>query len=192
MSSELMGAIKRVFVEGIKLRELSAEMCSESIRDAVICIVEAMKRGNKLLIAGNGGSAADAQHIAAEMVGRFYRERKGLPAVALSTDTSILTSVGNDYGFENIFSRQVEAIGKRGDVFLGISTSGNSENIVRAVQKASSMGITTIALTGEGGGKLRDMVDILIAIPSSSTPRIQELHITVGHIICELVEQSMV
>ena len=192
MDNEIVKNIRRVFFEGSKLRETTAEVCGDAIYKAVVSISEAIRRGNKLLIAGNGGSAADAQHIAAEVVGRFYRERRGLPAIALTTDTSILTSIGNDYGFEQIFSRQIEALGRKGDVFLGISTSGNSVNVVNAVRKAAELGITTVGLTGEEGGKLKGLVDILIAVPSSNTPRIQEVHITIGHIICELVEQYMV
>lgn len=138
---------------------------------------------------GNGGSAADSQHLASEIVGRFMKERKGLPSIALTTDTSLLTSVGNDYGFEQIFSRQIEALCRPGDVVVGISTSGNSPNVVRAVELARSMGAYTVGFTGEGGGCLAPLVDSLIAVPSRATPRIQECHILVGHILCEYIDE---
>ena len=152
-------------------------------------LIEKMYRnGNKLLIAGNGGSAGDAQHIAAEFVSRFFYDRPGLPAIALTTDTSMLTAIGNDYGFEKIFSRQVQAQGSLGDVFIGISTSGNSSNIISAINEAKEKGITTIALCGNGG-ILPSIADYALKAPSSSTPHIQECHIVIGHIICGLVEE---
>ena len=147
-----------------------------------------LKRGNKLLFMCNGGSAADSQHIAAEIVGRYKRERRGLPAIALTTDTSILTSVGNDYGFDYIFSRQVEALCVPGDVVFGISTSGNSANIVRAIETAKQIGATTVAMSGGSGGKLAALCDHNLVMPSSETPRIQEAHIFIGHMLCELAE----
>ena len=147
--------------------------------------------GGKLILLGNGGSAADAQHIACELVGRFLLERRALEAVALSTDTSILTSLGNDYGYDRIFERQIEACAKPGDVVVGISTSGNSPNVVLAVKRATKVGCTTIGMTGRGGGKLKGIVDILLNVPSEETPRIQESHILMGHIICELVERDV-
>ncbi|MEO8417914.1 MAG: D-sedoheptulose 7-phosphate isomerase [Methylophilaceae bacterium] len=149
---------------------------------------DCLKHGGKILLMGNGGSAADSQHIAAEIVGRYKRERRGLPAIALTTDTSILTSVGNDYGFEFIFSRQVEALCGPLDVVIGMSTSGNSANVVRAMETAKQIGATTVAMTGASGGKLADLCDFNLAIPSSNTPRIQEAHIFIGHVVCELVE----
>jgi D-sedoheptulose 7-phosphate isomerase len=142
------------------------------------------------LIAGNGGSAADAQHFAGEIVGRFKKERKGYPAIALTTDASIITSWANDYDFNTIFSRQIEALGKEGDVFLGISTSGNSKNIIEAVKKAKEMGIFCICLLGKDGGELKNLTDLSIIIPSDNTPRIQECHIMIIHIICEELEKS--
>ena len=149
----------------------------------------ALGAGNKLLVFGNGGSAADAQHIAAELVGRYAVERRGMAAIALTTDTSILTSVGNDYGFEHIFARQIEALAVPGDVALGISTSGNSPNVERGLQRAKEIGnIVTAGFLGKTGGAIREQVDYAIVIPAQDTARIQECHITLGHILCELVE----
>ena len=147
--------------------------------------------GGKLLIAGNGGSAADAQHIAGELVSRFYFDRPALPALALTTDTSILTAIGNDYGYENLFSRQLEGHGKAGDLLLVISTSGNSPNILKAITVARSLQIHTVGLTGSSGGKMVDMCDMCLRIPSTVTPRIQEGHILVGHLLCAFIEQGM-
>lgn len=147
-----------------------------------------LAQGGKILLMGNGGSAADSQHIAAEIVGRYKRERKGLPAIALTTDTSILTSVGNDYGYEFIFSRQVEALCGPLDVVIGLSTSGNSPNVVRAIETAKQIGATTIGMTGGSGGKLTALCDFNLVMPSSDTPRIQEAHIFIGHVLCELAE----
>lgn len=149
---------------------------------------DCLKRGNKILFMGNGGSAADSQHIAAEIVGRYKKERRGLPAIALTTDTSILTSVGNDYGFEFIFSRQVEALCLPDDVVFGISTSGNSPNVVRAIETARQIGATTVAMSGGSGGKLAELCDHNLVMPSNDTPRIQEAHIFIGHMLCELAE----
>lgn len=158
----------------------------------VVSIAERLRRchaeGGKILLMGNGGSAADSQHIAAEIVGRFKKERKGLPAIALSTDTSILTSVGNDYGYEHIFARQVEALCQPQDVVIGISTSGNSKNVVRAIQVANSLGATTVGLLGGTGGILSDLCDYSLVMPSDDTPRIQEAHILLGHCLCEILE----
>ena len=153
-------------------------------------LVEIYKNGGKLLIAGNGGSAGDAQHIAAEFVSRFFFDRPGLPALALTTDTSMLTAIGNDYGFENLFSRQVEAQGQSGDMFIGISTSGNSKNVIKAIEAAKSKGILTVALCGAGGA-LASLADVAIQVPSESMPYIQESHISIGHIICAVVEQRI-
>lgn len=153
--------------------------------------IDVYQKQKKILLAGNGGSAADAQHIAGELVSRFYFDRPGLAALALTTDTSILTAIGNDYGYDYTFARQVEANGQEGDVFIGLSTSGNSANIIAAVEAATQKNITTVAFTGESGGKLKDMVDILINVPSAITPRIQEAHITVGHILCAIIEKEL-
>lgn len=151
-------------------------------------ILKAFKGGKKLMLAGNGGSAADSQHIAAEFIGRFKRERRSLPSIALTTDTSILTAVGNDYGYEDIFSRQIEGLGVEGDVFIGISTSGNSANILKAVNVAKEKGIVTVGLTGRKGGALKDVVDICFHAQTDYTPNIQEVHIMVLHAVSEVVE----
>ena len=153
--------------------------------------VKALRDGNKILLAGNGGSAADAQHLAAELVSRFYFDRPGLPAVALTTDTSALTAIGNDYGFERLFSRQVDALGRKGDVFIGLSTSGNSPNILKALDEARLKGLVTVGLTGQGGGRMAALCDHCLRMPSSETPRIQEGHIVVGHTVCALIEREM-
>ena len=154
-------------------------------------LVNALKQGNKLLLFGNGGSAADAQHIAAELVGRFAFDRPALPALALSVNSSCVTAIGNDYGFDQVFSRQIEALARSGDVAVGISTSGNSANVLRAMSTAKKIGLKTIALTGRSGGSLKNAVDYCICAPSSETPQIQECHILIGHIISELVEREI-
>lgn len=154
-------------------------------------LIDRYEAGNKLLVAGNGGSAADAQHIAAEFVSRFNFDRPGLPALALTTDTSILTAVGNDYGYDQLFRRQLEANGITGDIFLGISTSGNSPNILQALEAARLKGITTFGLTGQTGGKMRELCDYCLCVPSTDTPRIQEAHILIGHTLCAMVELAM-
>jgi D-sedoheptulose 7-phosphate isomerase len=150
----------------------------------------ALSRGGKILFMGNGGSAADSQHLAAELVGRFQTERRGLAAIALSTDTSILTSVGNDYGFEHIFSRQVEALCRPEDLLVGISTSGNSANVLRAIEEGKRIGAKTVAMTGAGGGKLATICDLTLVVPSRVTARVQEAHILIGHILCELIDDA--
>jgi D-sedoheptulose 7-phosphate isomerase len=149
------------------------------------------KNSGKVLFCGNGGSAADAQHLAAELSGRFYYDRPSLPAEAIHVNTSYLTAVANDYSFDEIYSRYVSGVGKPGDMLIGISTSGNSENILRAIIEAKKQGMTTVALTGSSGGKMKEFADFLINVPSKDTPRIQESHIVIGHIICELVEQKV-
>ncbi len=154
-------------------------------------LTELFKHGGKLLVMGNGGSAADAQHFVAEIVGRFKLERRALPAVALTTDTSILTAIGNDYGFESIFSRQVEALANEGDLVIGISTSGNSPNILKALQEARLRGCLTAGLLGKSGGSIKEFCDLALIIPSDDTPRIQEGHITIIHIVCDLMEKAM-
>ncbi|MBI2487553.1 MAG: D-sedoheptulose 7-phosphate isomerase [Deltaproteobacteria bacterium] len=180
-----------------KLREsaeLKLRFAKESIKEiaeATNIIHKSLKAGGKILIFGNGGSAADAQHIAAEFVNRYQKERKALPAIALTTDSSILTSIGNDTSFDNIFLRQIEALGKKVDVAWGISTSAKSPNIVKALEFAKSEGLKTIGFTGGDAGKINKIVDCCINVPSTSTPRVQELHITVAHIICELIEDAV-
>jgi D-sedoheptulose 7-phosphate isomerase len=175
----------------LKLRLGSAQL--EPLQALIQATGRALRQGHKLIVFGNGGSAADSQHIAAELVGRYVRERRGLPAIALTTDTSILTSVGNDYGFDHIFERQVEALAVPGDVVLGISTSGNSPNVKRGLLRARAVsGVVTAAFLGKTGGEIKSIVDHAIVIPSDDTARIQECHITLGHILCELVEQHLV
>ena len=154
-------------------------------------IADAFENGNKILLFGNGGSAAEAQHLAAEFVNRFLMERPPLPAIALSTDSSILTSIGNDYSFSEVFSKQIVALGKEGDIAIGISTSGNSANVVRAIEVAKEMGIETVALTGNDGGDLAIVSNLSLMVPSNSTPCIQEVHMAVGHILCEMVETQI-
>lgn len=161
------------------------------IERSVEIVTQAYQRGFKTLLAGNGGSAADAQHIAGEFVSRFYFDRPGIPSIALTTDTSIITAIGNDYGFEKLFERQVQAQGQKGDVFIGITTSGNSENIIRALSACREKEIKTIILTGKTGGKVSDLCDVCIKVPSTETPRIQEAHILIGHIICCIVEENL-
>src|SRR5438876_12455492 len=154
-------------------------------------LAEALRRGNKLLLFGNGGSAADAQHIAAELVGRFAFDRPALPALALSVNSSCVTAIGNDRGFDQVFARQLEALARPGDVAVGISTSGNSANVVHAMSQAREMGLQTVALTGRTGGRLKNRVDHCICVPSNETPRIQECHILIGHILSEIVEREL-
>ena len=169
------------------IAEMRAEAVVSLIAAAEMC-KQAFTGGGKLLFCGNGGSAADSQHLAAELVGRFRRKRNGLPALALTTDTSVLTSVGNDDGFDQVFARQVEALGREGDVLIGISTSGNSENVLRAIKKAKTLGIRTIAMTGGNGGKLRGLCDLCLNVSAPNTARVQEGHILLGHILCELLD----
>jgi D-sedoheptulose 7-phosphate isomerase len=174
--------------------ELKLRFAKESVNDIVQAtkiIQKSIKSGAQVLIFGNGGSAADAQHIASEFVNRFSKDRKAFSAIALTTDTSLITSIGNDRSFSNIFSRQIEALGRKGDVAWGISTSGKSKNVVSALDVGKSLGLKTILFTGSEVGKIGDSADCLVKIPSKSTPRIQELHITVAHIICELVEEEL-
>jgi D-sedoheptulose 7-phosphate isomerase len=163
----------------------------QQVTDMGHLLIDRYVAGSKLLVAGNGGSAADAQHIAAEFVSRFNFDRPGLPALALTTDTSILTAVGNDYGYDQLFRRQIEANGVHGDVFLGISTSGNSPNILLALESARLKGITTFGLTGKSGGKMRDLCDYCLCVPSQDTPRVQEAHILIGHTLCAMVELAL-
>ncbi|MFB1646006.1 D-sedoheptulose 7-phosphate isomerase [Campylobacter molothri] len=185
--------IKGHFKDSILTKEqiLKDENLLELIKNVSLEVIKAYKNGNKTLIAGNGGSAADAQHIAGEFVSRFYFDRSGIASIALTTDTSILTAIGNDYGYENIFSRQVEAQGAKGDVFIGISTSGNSKNILKALESCKKKEILSIGLTGESGGAMDKMCDYCIKVPSSCTPRIQESHIIIGHILCAIVEEEL-
>jgi D-sedoheptulose 7-phosphate isomerase len=168
------------------------DACLPAMTAAANVLVAAYRAGHKALFFGNGGSAADAQHLAAEFVGRYLRERSPLPAVALSENTSAMTAISNDYGYDHIFSRQLQALAVPGDVAVAISTSGNSPNVVAAILSARKIGLHTVGLTGESGGKMRELVDTLIAVPSNETPRIQECHILVGHALCDAVEQTLI
>ncbi len=175
--------------DSIKLKKYLQKEANKLVVLAAL-LIDAFKKGNKVLLFGNGGSAADAQHIACELSGKFYLDRAPLPAIALTTNTSALTAIGNDYGYEETFARQVRALTSKGDVVIAISTSGTSANVLRAVHEAKRLGAITVAFTGKGG-KLKDIADHVIAIPSTDTPRIQEAHITAGHIVCYLVEKAL-
>ena len=183
--------LAQTLAETIALHE-RAKGNPQPVLKAAAAIVEALGRGGKLLLFGNGGSAADAQHVAAEFVGRFQRERAAMAAIALTTDTSVLTSIGNDYAYERVFARQVEALGRPGDVAFGISTSGSSPNVVAALKAAGTLGLVTIALTGGDGGLVGRAAAIHVNVPSDVTARVQEVHRTLLHVICELVERSVV
>jgi D-sedoheptulose 7-phosphate isomerase len=174
-----------------KLAIYENEELLNKIEEVSKLCVELYKGDKKTILAGNGGSAADAQHIAAEMVGRYGFDRPSLPSLALTTDTSALTAIGNDYGYDKVFSRQLEGMGQTGDIFIGISTSGNSKNIINAFDSAKEKGITTIALVGKDGGEMAKLADIALIVPSDSTPRIQESHILIGHIICDIIEKEL-
>jgi D-sedoheptulose 7-phosphate isomerase len=189
----MLDKISKVLLESIEVKQklLNDKKILRIINSTVTIIVEAFKNGNKVLFCGNGGSAADAQHLAAEFSGRFYLNRKSLPSEALHCNTSYITAVANDFGYEKIYSRILEGIGNQGDILVGLSTSGNSENILRAFEYAKENKIITIGMTGMSGGKMKELSDYLIDIPSTNTPRIQECHITVGHIICEFVEEKL-
>jgi phosphoheptose isomerase len=180
------------FAECIALHQRVAGTLRVPLERASSEIVAALKQGGRLLVFGNGGSASDAQHVAAELVGRFQRERQGLAAIALTSDPSVLTSISNDYGFDRVFARQVEALGRRGDVALAISTSGRSPNVVTALAAARTAGVGTIALTGHDGGAVGRAADVHVNVPSTSTPRIQEVHRTLLHVMCDLVERAFV
>ena len=173
----------------VKLRFIQEN--AEGVLQVVRMIAKAFKKGNKVLLFGNGGSAADAQHIAAEFVNRFLIERPSLPAIALTTDTSILTSIANDYEFADVFAKQVKALGREGDVAIGISTSGAAANVIKAVKVAGDLGIQTVGLTGKDGGELARVVDLALLVDSQSVPRIQEVHITIGHVVCEMVDRML-
>ncbi|MGH7493000.1 MAG: D-sedoheptulose-7-phosphate isomerase [bacterium] len=170
-------------------RQVIAEQLAPLV-EIVRLLLLAVREGNKIILFGNGGSAADSQHIAAELVSRFRRDREALPAIALTTDTSILTSVGNDYSFDEVFARQIAALGRRGDVAFALSTSGNSPNVLKAVKKAKEKGLATVGFTGQQGGHLKDSADICFRVPSQNTARIQEAHITAAHVMCEIIERE--
>jgi len=185
--------IKHIIEQSINLKTavLSDVQLLGLVGDITGIITETFKKGGKVLFCGNGGSAADAQHLAAEFSGRFYFDRPPLPSEALHVNTSFLTAVANDYSYEQVYSRMVKATGRKGDILFGISTSGNSANIVNALETAKEIGMITIGFTGEGGGKMKELCDFLVAVPSKDTPRIQEVHILLGHIICELTEAAL-
>ncbi|WP_281950386.1 D-sedoheptulose 7-phosphate isomerase [Nitrosophilus kaiyonis] len=186
----MLEVIEKDLQEHLKTFEKVVEELKFHIYTASIICVEALKNQKKILLFGNGGSAADAQHIAAELVGRFQKERRALPAIALTTDTSALTAIGNDYGYEQVFARQVEALANEGDVAIGISTSGNSENVLRGLEVAKNRGCKTIGLSGKDGGKMANLCDANIIVPSATTARIQEMHIMIGHILCNVIDEN--
>jgi D-sedoheptulose 7-phosphate isomerase len=187
----MLETIKADLQESIDTKKEVLNTLSLKIEQAAINMIMALKSGKKVMFCGNGGSASDSQHLAAELIGRFKKNRAALAAISLTTDTSILSALGNDFGFETIFARQIEGLGQKGDILVGISTSGESKNVAEAVKTAKSMGIKTIGLLGSGGGSLAGMVDLAIIVPSKNTPRIQESHITIGHIICNLIEREL-
>jgi D-sedoheptulose 7-phosphate isomerase len=188
---EMKNIVERSFVESIEAKQRCLENNGELLIRAATVIVDAFNNESKLMIFGNGGSAADAQHIAAEFVNKFMIERPPLPAMALTTDTSILTSVGNDYNFDDIFSKQIKALGMEGDVAWGISTGGESVNVIEGLGVARDRGLRTIGMTGSGGGKMSEVVQVLLKVDADNTARIQECHITMAHIICELVDYQL-
>ena len=188
-----MDFIRKQIEESLKVKKLllKDETIQRSIKESVELCCEALRNNKKIIFAGNGGSAADAQHLAGELISRFGFERPGLSAIALTTDTSVITSISNDYGFEKLFSRQVQALGKKGDVLLALSTSGNSANIIEGIKEAKRNSITTIGLTGRSGGNMSLLCDLCLKVPSDDTPKIQEAHIMIGHIICSMIENSL-
>jgi D-sedoheptulose 7-phosphate isomerase len=183
--------IRMMAAESIDAKRRFFDQASQDLARAARMIIESMREGGKLLIFGNGGSAADAQHIAAELAFKMGRERDALPALALTTDTSLLTAISNDRSFDFVFARQIQAVGRKGDIILAISTSGNSTNVIEAVKQAREMGIKTIGLLGGAGGKVFEIVDLALVVPHNETPRIQEVHIAAGHIICQLIEDEL-
>jgi D-sedoheptulose 7-phosphate isomerase len=192
MSHLTIDYIKRNVQAAVELKQaiLRDEGLLQAVLEVAETCVRALRAGNKLLFAGNGGSAGDSQHLAAEIVGRYKFDRPGLPAIALTTDTSALTAIGNDYGYEAVFERQLQALGRAGDVFFGISTSGNSKNVLRALERAREMKLVTVGLAGSGGA-IRTLCDQCLAVPSTDTARIQECHIMIGQIICGYIEETM-
>jgi len=184
--------VRSQLAETAAVQQLVAEYCGDAILAAAALIADSLERGGKLMLCGNGGSAADSQHIAAELVGRMsVRDRPALAALALTTDTAALTALGNDFGYGAVFQRQVEALARPGDVLVGMSTSGRSQNVLLAVEAAARLAVSTVGLTGENGSPLAEAVEVAIRVPSSNTQRIQEAHIVIGHVICHLVEQSL-
>ena len=182
--------IENEFNDHLKITKASMNEIIDSIEVAAKICISGLQNGGKILLFGNGGSAADAQHIAAELVGRYKTERKGMAAIALTTDSSIITSISNDYGFDHLFDRQIEAIAKRNDIAIGISTGGTSYNVINALSLAKEIGCKTIGFSGKGGGEMNNLCNVNIVVPSSETARIQEIHILIGHTICHLIEQG--
>jgi len=189
--SEILREIEHQLHESSEIIRLIAETSADRIAEVAALIADCMRSGGKAIFFGNGGSASDAQHLAGELVGRFRIERNALPALSLTTNTSIITAIANDYEYNMIFARQVEALGRKTDVVVGISTSGNSPNVVAGIRKAKQIGAKAIGLTGRDGGKIAEIADITLTVPSSDTPRIQEAHIVIGHIICDIVEKIL-
>ena len=184
----MQSTIEFEFREHLKTAQATLEYISDPLEIAANLCIESLKNGGKILIFGNGGSAADAQHIAAELVGRYKVERRGLPAIALTTDTSALTSIGNDYGYNHVFDRQVEALANKGDVAIGISTGGSSQNVISALSIAKNIGCKAIGFSGRDGGEMNTLCDVNLVVPADDTPRIQEMHIVIGHTICHLID----
>ncbi|MBL0708254.1 MAG: D-sedoheptulose 7-phosphate isomerase [Sulfurimonas sp.] len=189
MKNYIQNQIKKSYETKIAIYK-NEDLIDKILEVSQLC-VELYKGSNKTILAGNGGSAADAQHIAAELVGRYGFDRPSIPSLALTTDTSCLTAIGNDYGYDKVFSRQLEGMGQDGDIFIGISTSGNSANIINAFKSAKEKNITTVALVGRDGGEMAKIADYSLVVPSDSTPRIQESHILIGHIICDIIEKEI-
>lgn len=183
--------IKDILLESIQVKEELLRNYVSQIKDIADLMIESLKKGGKVILCGNGGSAADSQHIAAEFIGRFRKDRSALAAISLTTNTSILTSLANDYGYDVVFAKQVEALGQKNDIVVGISTSGKAKNVALALKQAKKQNLKTVALTGGDGGDIAKLAEVSFIVPSSVTARIQEAHITVGHIICELVEQTL-
>lgn len=187
----MLKTIQKEFSSHLETIQCVIGSMENDIESVATIIVEALKNGNKILLCGNGGSAADAQHIAAELTGRYKTERRGLPGIALTTDTSALTAIGNDYGYERIFDRQVESLANSGDVIIGISTSGNSKNVINALVLGKELECKTIGFSGRDGGLMNSVCDINVVVPSDDTPRIQEMHILFGHILCQIVDENL-
>ena len=183
--------IENEFLGHLETIKKVIETMNEPLQEASFLAVEALKNGKKVLLFGNGGSAADAQHIAAELTGRYKTERRGLPGIALTTDTSALTAIGNDYGYDRVFDRQVESLAQEGDVLIGISTSGNSENVINAFKVGKEIGCKIVGFSGRDGGLMNDYCDINLVVPSDNTPRIQEMHILFGHTICQIIDNEL-
>jgi len=183
--------IKEILLESIQIKEELLQNNIGQIKEIADLVIDSLKKKGKVILFGNGGSASDSQHIAAEFIGRFKKDRDALPAIALTVNTSVITSLANDYGYEIIFSKQIEALGEKDDVAIGISTSGKAKNVALGIKQAKKMGLKTVALTGGDGGEIAKLADTSLVIPSNVTARIQEAHITVGHIICELMEQAL-